>query len=173
MSYSNPPIKDFFASPTLSLSLSLVKGRDIPDAGGGPTDIATASVTVERGDGGSGDRRGGGSGDQREYTVEISSGNSGQTRSKLEDDLLDYDYEDNVDVDADADADADETKKKKRKKYHRHTADQIREMEALFEESPHPDEKQRQRLSKQLGLAPSQVLVSKSSNTNQGYTRAP
>ncbi|KAF7843362.1 homeobox-leucine zipper protein GLABRA 2 [Senna tora] len=38
-----------------------------------------------------------------------------------------------------------------------HTADQIREMEALFKESPHPDEKQRQQLSKQLGLAPRQV----------------
>ncbi|KAK8608450.1 hypothetical protein V6N13_023873 [Hibiscus sabdariffa] len=146
MSNSNPPIKDFFASPTLSLSLAGI----FRDAGGGPTDIATASATVEGGDEGSGGRRGG-SDDQREYTMETSSGNSGWERSRTEDDLLDYDYEDVVDVDAD------EAKKKKRKKYHRHTADQIREMEALFKESPHPDEKQRQRLSKQLGLAPSQV----------------
>lgn len=60
--------------------------------------------------------------------------------------------------DGDGDGDDDsKNKKKKRKKYHRHTAEQIREMEALFKESPHPDEKQRQQLSKQLGLAPRQV----------------
>ncbi|KAL0354665.1 UNVERIFIED_CONTAM: Homeobox-leucine zipper protein GLABRA 2 [Sesamum radiatum] len=48
-------------------------------------------------------------------------------------------------------------KKKKRKKYHRHTPEQIREMEALFKGCPHPDEKQRLQLSKQLGLHPRQV----------------
>ncbi|XP_078432145.1 HD-ZIP IV family of homeobox-leucine zipper protein with lipid-binding START domain-containing protein isoform X2 [Wolffia australiana] len=46
---------------------------------------------------------------------------------------------------------------KKRRKYHRHTPEQIKEMEALFKESPHPDEKQRQELSDRLGLAPRQV----------------
>uniref|UniRef100_A0A0E0C804 START domain-containing protein n=1 Tax=Oryza meridionalis TaxID=40149 RepID=A0A0E0C804_9ORYZ len=35
-------------------------------------------------------------------------------------------------------------KKRRRKNYHRHTAEQIRIMEALFKESPHPDERQRQ-----------------------------
>ncbi|KAJ0440783.1 putative transcription factor & lipid binding HD-SAD family [Helianthus annuus] len=48
-------------------------------------------------------------------------------------------------------------KSKKRKKYHRHTAQQIHELEALFKESPHPDESQRQQLSKRLGLHPRQV----------------
>ncbi|XVF86637.1 hypothetical protein PTKIN_Ptkin18bG0058500 [Pterospermum kingtungense] len=103
-------------------------------------------MEVEEGDEGSGG--GGGGSSKREDTVEISSENSGPARSRSEDDLLDHD---------DDEDDGDKTKKKKRKKYHRHTAEQIREMEALFKESPHPDEKQRQQLSKQLGLAPRQV----------------
>ncbi|KAL6556977.1 hypothetical protein OROHE_006853 [Orobanche hederae] len=45
----------------------------------------------------------------------------------------------------------------KKKRYHRHTARQIQEMEALFKECPHPDDKQRLRLSKELGLKPRQV----------------
>ncbi|XVF24972.1 hypothetical protein REPUB_Repub13aG0173200 [Reevesia pubescens] len=134
---SNPPTKDYFASPALSLSLAGI----FRDAGG----AAAASVEVEDGDEGS---VGGGGSGKREGTVEISSENSGPVRSRSEDDLLDHD---------DDEDDGDKTKKKKRKKYHRHTTDQIREMEALFKESPHPDEKQRQQLSKQLGLAPRQV----------------
>ncbi|KAL6614477.1 hypothetical protein ACP70R_036747 [Stipagrostis hirtigluma subsp. patula] len=47
--------------------------------------------------------------------------------------------------------------KRRRKNYQRHTAEQIRVMEAVFKESPHPDEKQRQELSKQLGLSARQV----------------
>ncbi|KAJ4878086.1 Homeobox-leucine zipper protein HDG5 [Raphanus sativus] len=45
----------------------------------------------------------------------------------------------------------------KKKRYHRHTDRQIQEMEALFKENPHPDDKQRQRLSHELGLKPRQV----------------
>ncbi|CAL5436399.1 unnamed protein product [Camellia sinensis] len=45
----------------------------------------------------------------------------------------------------------------KKKRYHRHTARQIQEMESLFKECPHPDDKQRQRLSQDLGLKPRQV----------------
>ncbi|KAH9321378.1 hypothetical protein KI387_016017, partial [Taxus chinensis] len=45
----------------------------------------------------------------------------------------------------------------RRKRYHRHTARQIQEMESLFKECPHPDDKQRQRLSIELGLKPRQV----------------
>ncbi|XP_022721435.1 homeobox-leucine zipper protein GLABRA 2-like isoform X1 [Durio zibethinus] len=135
---SNPPTKDFFASPALSLSLAGI----FRDAGAAAA-AAAASMEVEEGD----EVSGGGSG-KREETVEISSENSGPARSRSEDDLLEHD---------DDEDDGDKTKKKKRKKYHRHTADQIREMEALFKESPHPDEKQRQQLSKQLGLAPRQV----------------
>ncbi|XP_039049738.1 homeobox-leucine zipper protein GLABRA 2-like isoform X2 [Hibiscus syriacus] len=140
---TNPPTKDFFASPALSLSLAGIF-RDT-----GATAAAAASMEVEEGDEGSGGGGEGESGNKKDDTVEISSENSGPARSRSEDDLLDHNDED--------DDDADKTQKKKRKKYHRHTADQIREMEALFKESPHPDEKQRQQLSKQLGLAPRQV----------------
>ncbi|KAJ7953410.1 Homeobox-leucine zipper protein [Quillaja saponaria] len=45
----------------------------------------------------------------------------------------------------------------KKKRYHRHTTRQIQEMEALFKECPHPDDKQRLRLSQELGLKPRQV----------------
>ncbi|ONK73389.1 uncharacterized protein A4U43_C04F30980 [Asparagus officinalis] len=48
-------------------------------------------------------------------------------------------------------------KRKKQKRYHRHTPQQIQELEALFKESPHPDEKQRMELSKRLNLEPRQV----------------
>ncbi|KAI3727234.1 hypothetical protein L1987_67046 [Smallanthus sonchifolius] len=83
--------------------------------------------------------------------TEISSETSGPARSRSDDDF-------DVDPDVDDGDDANnKNKSKKRKKYHRHTAEQIREMEALFKESPHPDEKQRQQLSKRLGLHPRQV----------------
>ncbi|CAK9327339.1 unnamed protein product [Citrullus colocynthis] len=45
----------------------------------------------------------------------------------------------------------------KRKRYHRHTQLQIQEMEAFFKECPHPDDKQRKQLSRELGLEPLQV----------------
>ncbi|KAK9095552.1 hypothetical protein Scep_027021 [Stephania cephalantha] len=45
----------------------------------------------------------------------------------------------------------------KKKRYHRHTARQIQEMEAMFKECPHPDDKQRMKLSQELGLKPRQV----------------
>ncbi|XWS49290.1 hypothetical protein CRYUN_Cryun13aG0151200 [Craigia yunnanensis] len=45
----------------------------------------------------------------------------------------------------------------KKKRYHRHTARQIQEMEVVFKECPHPDDKQRMRLSQDLGLKPRQV----------------
>ncbi|XP_027342448.1 homeobox-leucine zipper protein GLABRA 2-like [Abrus precatorius] len=131
--------KDFFASPALSLSLAGI----FRHAGvASEAEAATCNMEVEEGEEGSG----GG-----ERLEEISSENSGPARSRSEDDFEGEGEQD------DDDGDGDKTKKKKRKKYHRHTAQQIREMEALFKESPHPDEKQRQQLSKQLGLAPRQV----------------
>ncbi|CAM9003522.1 unnamed protein product [Rhodiola kirilowii] len=45
----------------------------------------------------------------------------------------------------------------KKKRYHRHTPHQIQEMEAVFKECPHPDDKQRMRLSHELGLKPRQI----------------
>lgn len=66
--------------------------------------------------------------------------------------------EDQDAADQDHDHDHDhEQQQTRRKRYHRHTARQIQEMEALFKECPHPDDKQRQRLSIELGLKPRQV----------------
>lgn len=45
----------------------------------------------------------------------------------------------------------------KKKRYHRHTQLQIQELEAFFKECPHPDDKQRKELSRELGLEPLQV----------------
>ncbi|CAD5317086.1 unnamed protein product [Arabidopsis thaliana] len=45
----------------------------------------------------------------------------------------------------------------KKKRYHRHTAQQIQRLESSFKECPHPDEKQRNQLSRELGLAPRQI----------------
>ncbi|WCJ37581.1 Homeobox-leucine zipper protein HDG2 [Euphorbia peplus] len=45
----------------------------------------------------------------------------------------------------------------KKKRYHRHTQHQIQEMESFFKECPHPDDKQRKELSRELGLEPLQV----------------
>ncbi|XVF12042.1 hypothetical protein REPUB_Repub08aG0080700 [Reevesia pubescens] len=41
--------------------------------------------------------------------------------------------------------------------YHRHTAHQVQRLEGMFKECPHPDEKQRLQLSRELGLAPRQI----------------
>ena len=47
--------------------------------------------------------------------------------------------------------------RKKKKRYHRHSQFQIQEMERVFKECPHPDEKQRLELSRELKLDPRQV----------------
>ncbi|XP_075107444.1 homeobox-leucine zipper protein GLABRA 2 isoform X1 [Nicotiana tabacum] len=140
MSNNHPPpheTKDFFPSPALSLSLAGI----FRDGGNGETE------EVEDGSGSRGRPR-------EESTVEISSETSGPLRSRGSDD--DFEHDD-ITWNEDEEDPNNNSKKKKRKKYHRHTAEQIREMEALFKESPHPDEKQRQQLSKQLGLHPRQV----------------
>ncbi|KAK8969376.1 Homeobox-leucine zipper protein HDG1 [Platanthera guangdongensis] len=46
---------------------------------------------------------------------------------------------------------------RKKKRYHRHTPNQIQELEGLFKECAHPDEKQRLELSRRLGLETRQV----------------
>ncbi|KAK9103390.1 hypothetical protein Sjap_020644 [Stephania japonica] len=62
---------------------------------------------------------------------------------------------DNMDGGSGDDQDTDKPPRKKR--YHRHTPQQIQELEALFKECPHPDEKQRMELSKRLSLESRQV----------------
>ncbi|CAN4088971.1 unnamed protein product [Withania somnifera] len=151
---NNPPheTKDLFPSsfPALSLSLAGI----FRDGGGvGSSGAGKMETTEEFNDGSAAAIRGG---RQREETstVEISSENSEPMRSRGSDEELEHDDTCNEDEE---DPNNNSNNKKKRKKYHRHTVQQIREMEALFKESPHPDEKQRQQLSKQLGLHPRQV----------------
>ncbi|CAI0407125.1 unnamed protein product [Linum tenue] len=59
--------------------------------------------------------------------------------------------------DEDLDGSPSQPPNKKKKRYHRHTQRQITEMEAFFKECPHPDDKQRKELSRELGLEPLQV----------------
>ncbi|KAL1340563.1 hypothetical protein HN51_026921 [Arachis hypogaea] len=128
MDMSSNTNKDLFSSPTLSLTLAGIFNNQVEEVGDeGSRECSRKEDTTTT------------------TTVDVSSENSGPLRSRSEDD------------DDDGDDDDGSKKKKKRRKYHRHTAEQIREMEAVFKESPHPDESQRKQLSKQLGLAPSQV----------------
>ncbi|THU58209.1 hypothetical protein C4D60_Mb03t11750 [Musa balbisiana] len=53
--------------------------------------------------------------------------------------------------------DVDQENPRKKKRHHRHTPQQIQELEALFKECPHPDEKQRLELSRRLCLESRQV----------------
>ncbi|KAF5747994.1 homeobox-leucine zipper protein HDG11 isoform X2 [Tripterygium wilfordii] len=48
-------------------------------------------------------------------------------------------------------------RKGKKKVYHRHSPNQIQQLEAFFKECPHPDESQRIRLSRELGLESQQI----------------
>ncbi|XP_047052873.1 homeobox-leucine zipper protein ROC9 [Lolium rigidum] len=132
MGSSRPRTKDFFAAPTLSLSLAGAFGRNVP--------AATSGEEVEEGDEGDGGIRD----EHLGKEVEISSENTGQGSQSGDGEEEDH-------------YDGGNRKKRSRKSYHRHTAEQVRIMEGVFKESPHPDEKQRQQLSKQLGLSPRQV----------------
>ncbi|CAL5331545.1 hypothetical protein CsSME_00012671 [Camellia sinensis var. sinensis] len=77
-------------------------------------------------------------------------------RSRSEADHESRSGSDNMDGGSGDDLDgADKPPRKKR--YHRHTPQQIQELEALFKECPHPDEKQRSELSKRLCLETRQV----------------
>ncbi|XP_034673967.1 homeobox-leucine zipper protein HDG12-like isoform X4 [Vitis riparia] len=53
--------------------------------------------------------------------------------------------------------DPDGSDSRRKKRYHRHTAHQIQRLEGMFKECPHPDEKQRLQLSRELALAPRQI----------------
>ncbi|GMH17247.1 hypothetical protein Nepgr_019088 [Nepenthes gracilis] len=63
---------------------------------------------------------------------------------------------DNMDGASGDDQDAADNPPRK-KRYHRHTPQQIQELESVFKECPHPDEKQRLELSKRLCLETRQV----------------
>ncbi|KAL6495114.1 Homeobox-leucine zipper protein ANTHOCYANINLESS 2 [Orobanche gracilis] len=90
---------------------------------------------------------------------ELSNNNNGRIRSRDEEQVL---YEsrsgsDNMDAASGDDHEGAADKPPRKKRYHRHTPQQIQELEALFKECPHPDEKQRLELSKRLCLETRQV----------------
>ncbi|KAL5724731.1 hypothetical protein ACHQM5_007954 [Ranunculus cassubicifolius] len=80
-----------------------------------------------------------------------------QMGGNKEDDIESRSGSGNADGGSADEQDLEEQQAKKKKRYHRHTARQIQEMEALFKECPHPDDKQRMKLSQDLGLKPRQV----------------
>ncbi|KAH6784556.1 hypothetical protein C2S52_009515 [Perilla frutescens var. hirtella] len=45
----------------------------------------------------------------------------------------------------------------RKRQYHRHSSEQVQQLEAFFKEHPHPDEDQRVQLSNELGLDPKQI----------------
>ncbi|KAE8728673.1 Homeobox-leucine zipper protein MERISTEM L1 [Hibiscus syriacus] len=68
-----------------------------------------------------------------------------------------YDTRSVTEMDAPSRDEQDPGQRPKRKRYHRHTQRQIQVMEAFFKECPHPDDKQRKELGRELGLEPLQV----------------
>uniref|UniRef100_A0A7N0SZF3 Uncharacterized protein n=1 Tax=Kalanchoe fedtschenkoi TaxID=63787 RepID=A0A7N0SZF3_KALFE len=124
--------KSIFSSPALSLALQ--------------TGLEAQGEVVRIGesyDGGGGGGVSGGVGGRRSREEEH--------ESRSGSDNMDGGSADDLDA-----ADINPSKKKK-KRYHRHTPQQIQELEALFKECPHPDEKQRLQLSKRLNLETRQV----------------
>ncbi|XP_071735955.1 homeobox-leucine zipper protein ANTHOCYANINLESS 2-like [Rutidosis leptorrhynchoides] len=127
---SQPLSKSMFSSPGLSLALQTT----MEGGGGGVGEMGRMPESYEAGGGGGGVRR------SREEEHESRSGS------------------DNLDgVGSGDDPDGDDGKPPKKKRYHRHTPQQIQELEALFKECPHPDEKQRLELSRRLCLENRQV----------------
>ncbi|KAK9064201.1 hypothetical protein SSX86_015581 [Deinandra increscens subsp. villosa] len=70
--------------------------------------------------------------------------------------LRDDEHDSNMEAPSGDDQDSNQRPNKK-KRYHRHTQQQIQELEAFFKECPHPDDKQRKELGRRLSLEPLQV----------------
>ncbi|KAJ6807559.1 homeobox-leucine zipper protein ROC5-like [Iris pallida] len=102
---------------------------------------------------------GGGQGEMRRMGI-IGGGGSGDRdsggRNSKEEDNGSPSGSDNLDGGS-GDDQLDLENPRKKKRYHRHTPQQIQELEGLFKECPHPDEKQRLELSRRLNLESRQV----------------
>ncbi|TVU08845.1 hypothetical protein EJB05_42261 [Eragrostis curvula] len=125
-----------FASP--GLSLGLVDFQTNMDGGGQLGDVSRLGLMGSGGSGSVGD------GDS------LGRGREEENDSRSGSDNLDGASGDELDPD-------NSNPRKKKKRYHRHTPQQIQELEAMFKECPHPDEKQRMELSKRLNLESRQV----------------
>ncbi|KAG1362302.1 homeobox-leucine zipper protein ROC5 [Cocos nucifera] len=123
--------KPLLSSPGLSLALQTnMEGQ-------GDRSLATIVGGAAAGGGGGGGRDLDGVGTHREDENESKSGSEN--------------------LEGGSGDDIDQENPRKKKRYHRHTPQQIQELEALFKECPHPDEKQRLELSRRLNLESRQV----------------
>ncbi|KAK6919378.1 Homeobox domain [Dillenia turbinata] len=94
---------------------------------------------------------------QLHHPLDITQNTSESEIARLRDDEFDSKSgSENHDLGVSGD-DQENSRPNKKKRYHRHTQHQIQEMEAFFKECPHPDDKQRKELSRELGLEPLQV----------------
>uniref|UniRef100_A0A0D9XFV4 Homeobox domain-containing protein n=1 Tax=Leersia perrieri TaxID=77586 RepID=A0A0D9XFV4_9ORYZ len=125
-----------YAAPGLSLGLQ----TNMDGGGGGQLGDMNRSLAM-MGNGGSGS---GGDGDS------LGRGREDENDSRSGSDNLEGASGDDLDPD-------NSNPRKKKKRYHRHTPQQIQELEAVFKECPHPDEKQRMELSRRLNLESRQV----------------
>ncbi|XP_019189515.1 PREDICTED: homeobox-leucine zipper protein ANTHOCYANINLESS 2-like [Ipomoea nil] len=91
------------------------------------------------------------------YEANNNGGHNGSGRRSREEEPESRSGSDNLEGVSGDDQDAADDKPPRKKRYHRHTPQQIQELEALFKECPHPDEKQRLELSKRLCLDIRQV----------------
>ncbi|KAL5700253.1 Homeobox-leucine zipper protein PROTODERMAL FACTOR 2 [Ranunculus cassubicifolius] len=104
--------------------------------------------------------------DHNQQLLEMMNENNSQTEAKARD-IEDFDgsnksgsenYQDaGASGDDDQDNDQNVNGRKRKKRYNRHTQHQIQEMESFFKECPHPDDKQRKELARELNLEPLQV----------------
>ncbi|XP_049400404.1 homeobox-leucine zipper protein ANTHOCYANINLESS 2-like [Solanum stenotomum] len=124
--------KSMFNSPRLSLALQT--GRE-----GGPGGVAVMA-------------------EENYYEANDNNNNIIGRGNREEEQAESRSGSDNLEVASGDDEDADNDKpQRKRKRYHRHTPQQIQQLESLFKECPHPDEKQRMELSRRLCLETRQV----------------
>ncbi|RDX60263.1 Homeobox-leucine zipper protein PROTODERMAL FACTOR 2, partial [Mucuna pruriens] len=93
--------------------------------------------------------------DSHTHMLEMSS-RSESDLGKARDDEYDSKFGTDT-IDPPSGDDQDPNPRPKKKGYRRHTQRQIEEMEAFFKQCPHPDDKQRKELSRELGLEPLQV----------------
>ncbi|KAI3764470.1 hypothetical protein L2E82_14479 [Cichorium intybus] len=128
---SQPLSKSMFSSPGLSLALQTT--MEGGGGGGGIGEMGRMPESYEISGGGGGRRSRDEEHESRSGSDNMDGGGSGD------------------------DPDADDGKPPRKKRYHRHTPQQIQELEALFKECPHPDEKQRLELSRRLCLETRQV----------------
>ncbi|KAL1219186.1 Homeobox-leucine zipper protein HDG1 [Cardamine amara subsp. amara] len=82
---------------------------------------------------------------------------SNATRRSRGEDLESRSESDNAEAVSGDDLDTSDKPPRKKKRYHRHTPKQIQDLESVFKECAHPDEKQRLDLSRRLNLDPRQV----------------